>query len=87
MTTRIQSLLLAIAVASFLTLSGCADSQTEQKIAPLPQKDQESQTIGEPESLDKLTGQDVNVSGEIHSEHVDIFHTDFVLSINNISEQ
>ena len=52
MTTRIQSLLLAIAVASFLTLSGCADSQTEQKIAPLPQKDQESQTIGEPESLD-----------------------------------
>lgn len=52
MTTRIQSLLLAIAVASFLTLSGCADSQTEQKIAPLPQKDQESQTMGEPESLD-----------------------------------
>lgn len=52
MTTRIQSLLLALAVASFLTLSGCADNQAEQKIAPLPQKDQESQTIGEPESLD-----------------------------------
>ncbi len=42
---------------------------------------------GEPKSLDKLAGQDVNVTGKIHSEHIDIFHTDFVLSIINISGQ
>ena len=42
---------------------------------------------GMPESLDKLGGKGVKVTGKIHSEHVDIYHTDFVLSINNISEQ
>ena len=51
MTTRIQSLFLAIAVSSFLVFFGCA-KQTEEKIAPMPQKDQESQTVGQPESLD-----------------------------------
>lgn len=51
MTTRIQSLFLAIAVSSFLVLFGCAKSETE-KIAPMPQKDQENQTVGQPESLD-----------------------------------
>lgn len=51
MTTRIQSLFLAIAVSSFLVLFGCAKSETE-KIAPMPKKDQENQTVGQPESLD-----------------------------------
>lgn len=42
---------------------------------------------GDSKSLDKLAGQEVTVAGKIHSEHVDIYHTDFVLSINNISGQ
>jgi peptidoglycan-associated lipoprotein len=54
MTTRIQSLFLAIAVSSFLVFSGCA-KKTEEKIAPMPQKDQGSQTVGQPESLDTPT--------------------------------
>lgn len=49
MTTRIQALLLALAVSSFLTLFGCADSQVEKKIAPIPQ---EEQTVGAPEPMD-----------------------------------
>jgi starvation-inducible outer membrane lipoprotein len=40
-----------------------------------------------PETLDNFSGKTVTVTGKIHSEHIDIFHTDFVLSIINISEQ
>ena len=42
---------------------------------------------GNPESLDKLAGQEVKVAGKIHSEHIDIFHTDFVLSVSSVSGQ
>lgn len=42
---------------------------------------------GEANTLDKLAGQNVKVTGKIHSEHVDIFHTDFVLAIISISRQ
>lgn len=56
MTTRIQSLFLAIAVSSFLVLFGCASSQTDGKIAPMPKKGaEEQQTVGQPESLDSPT--------------------------------
>ena len=58
MTTRIQSLFLAIAVSSFLVLFGCASSQTDEKIAPMPKKGaEEQQTVGQPESLDSTPSQ------------------------------
>jgi len=50
MTNRIQVLLLAGVVFSFLTLSGCgSDSRTGEELAPT---DPESQVMGQPESLD-----------------------------------
>lgn len=50
MTKRIQVLLLAVVVVSFLSLSGCgADKKSDKEMAPAKP---EEQTMGEAESLD-----------------------------------
>ena len=40
-----------------------------------------------PDSLDGFAGKEVKVTGKIHAEQKEIFHTDFVLSIIKITEQ
>jgi len=66
-----------------------SDSSSIQKVSAIGKGNPRKVLLvqGNPKSLDKLAGQEIKVAGKIHTEHVDIFHTDFVLSINNISRQ
>ena len=40
-----------------------------------------------PEKLSGFAGKQVKISGQLRSEHTEIFHTDFVLSVIEIVEQ
>jgi len=65
-----------------------SDSSSIQRVKSIAKGDPTKILLyGDPESLDGLAGKQVKVVGKIHAEHKDIFHTDFVLSINGISEQ
>jgi len=65
------------------------ESESLQKVSAIGQGDPQKVLLvnGEEKSLDSLAGKSVSVAGKIRSEHIDAFHTDFVLSINTISAQ